>query len=109
MIHIEDQGFPANCNILSKRLAETGYKKAEICSSISKTSSKNRKDLLKQNKIPSSRILLLIYNDTLPNVKEGVKKNWNVLKMNNELRDIFAEPPLMCFSKNKTLKDFLLR
>lgn len=109
MIRIEDQGFPANCNILSKRLAEIGYKKAEICSSIPKTSSKNRKDLLKQNKIPSSRILLLIYNDTLPNVKEGVKKNWNVLKMNNELRDIFAEPPLMCFSKNKNLKDFLLR
>ena len=48
----EDQSFWANSDILSKKkLKGGGYEKVGIWDRISKSSSKNRKDLLKQNEI----------------------------------------------------------
>ena len=43
---------------------------------------------------------------TLPNVKEAVRKDWNILQISNELKNVFPEPPIMCFRRNKNLKDF---
>ena len=46
---------------------------------------KNRKDMLKENKAPNSKIpQILTLNFTLPNVKEAGKKNWDVLKTSNK-------------------------
>lgn len=88
-----------------QKLAET--EKTEICKSISKTFNKNRKDLLKQNKtLNFKNPIILIHNYTLPNVKKAVKKDWDVLKINNKFKDIFAEPPLMSFHINKKLERF---
>ena len=104
----EDGDFRANCDILSKKLINRGYEKAEIYDSISKTFDRNGEDLLTQNKEPKYRIpLTLTYNRTLPNVKVTGKKHWNILQINNEFKDVFAEPPIMCFRRNKDLKDFL--
>ena len=41
----EDHNFKANCDILSKKLIDRGYKKAEIYDSISKTFDRNREDI----------------------------------------------------------------
>ena len=88
-----------------QRLVET--EKTEICKSVSKTFNKNRKDLLKQNKTPNFKNpIILIHNYTLPNVKKAVKKDWDVLKINNKFKDIFAEPPLMSFHINNKLERF---
>ena len=43
---------------------------------------------------------------TLPNVKEAVRKDWNILHISNELKNVFPEPPITCFRRNKNLKDF---
>ena len=61
----------STCDILSKKLIDRGYKRAEIDDSISKTFDRNREDLLKQNNEPKYRIT--ITNHTLPKVKEAVK------------------------------------
>ena len=50
--------------------------------------------------------LTLNYNCTLPKVIEAVKKHWKVLQINNEFKDAFPELPMMCFRRNKNLKDF---
>ena len=91
------------------RLAERAYKKTEICDIISKAFSKSKKNKLRQSETPNSGILSLTYNRTLINVKEAGKKRWNVLKINNEFKDIFAESPLLCFRRNKDSKGFLWR
>ena len=48
----------------------------------------------------------MTYNCTLPKVIETVKKHWKVLQINNEFKDAFPELPMMCFRRNKNLKDF---
>ena len=40
-------------------------------------------------------------------MKETVKKHWNIFQINNEFKDVFPEPPIMCFHRNKNFKDFL--
>ena len=91
---------------MSKNLIDKGYEKAEIHDNILKTLGRNSKDLLTPNKGPRYRIpLTLTYNRTSPNMKETVKKNWNILKINNEFWNSFPEPPNMCFHRNKNLKE----
>ena len=73
----------------------------EIYDSISKAFDRNRKDLLTQNNEPKYRIALAFtYNRTLPNVKETVKKHWNILQINNKFEDLFSEPLVMCFYRS---------
>ena len=52
----------------------------------------------------------MIHNRTLPNLKEAVKKHWNILQINNvntEFIDVFSELPIICFCRNENLKDIL--
>ena len=90
---------------------DRGYKKAEIYDGISKTLARNREDLLillTQNNELKYRIpLTLTYNRTLSNVKEVVKKHWNIWHINKAFKDVFPEPPIMSFRRNKKLKGFL--
>ena len=91
-----------------KKTIDRGYRQDDICDKISKIFDRNREDILTQNNEPKYRILLTFtYSRTLPNVNEAVKKQWNILKINNTFKDLFPEPPIMCFHRNKHLKDFL--
>ena len=84
---------------------DTGYRGWNIWK-YSKT--RNSEDLLTQNEKYRYRILLtLTYNRSLSNVKEAVRRHWNILQTNNELKNVFPEPPVMCFRRNENLKDFL--
>ena len=40
-------------------------------------------------------------------MKEAVRKHWNILQINNEFKNVFPEPPIMCFRRNKNMKDFI--
>ena len=93
---------------LLKNLIDGGYKKAEIYDNISKAFDRSRKDLLTQNNEPKYKIpLAFTYNRTLPNVKERIKKHLNILQINNKFEGSLSEPLVMCFCRNKHLKDFL--
>ena len=93
---------------LWNKLIRRGYKKADIYGSISKTFDRSKKDLLTQNNEPKYRIpLTLTSNCPLPNLKEAVKKHWKILQMNSEFKGVFPEPQIICFCRNKSLKNFL--
>ena len=80
----------------------------KINDSVSKTSDRNKEDLLTQNNEPKYRVpLTLTYNRTLHNVKDGVKKHSNISQISNEFKNVSPEPPIMHFRKSKNLKDFL--
>ena len=86
-----------------EKFIDRRYKKTEIYDSVSKTFDRNRDNLLTQNNEPKySAPLTLTYNHTLPNVKEAVKKHWNILSIK-----VFLEPPIMCFRRNKNLNNIL--
>ena len=40
-------------------------------------------------------------------MKEAVRKHWNILQINNEFKNVFPEPPIMCFRRKKNMKDFI--
>ena len=74
---------------------------AEIYDNTSKTFDRNREDLLTQNNEPKYRTPLI------PNVKEVVRNQQTILQINNEFKNVFPEPTIMCFLRNKNLKDIL--
>ena len=69
----------------------------------------DRKKLLEEKaKKQSNRIpLVLTYNRTLPNVKRAISNNWNLLHINQEFKDVFQEPPILAFRRNRKLYDLL--
>ena len=104
----EDCDFNAHCDILTKEFIDRGYKKAEIYDSISKTFDRNRENLLTPNNEPKQgNPLTLTWNRTLPNAKDVVRKRWNISQINSKVKNVFPEPPIMCFRRNKNLKGFL--
>ena len=40
-------------------------------------------------------------------MKEAVRKHWNILQINSEFKNVFPEPPIKCFRRNKNMKDFI--
>ena len=76
---------------------------------IERTKTLERKNLLEEKaKNQSNRIpLVLTYNRTLPNVKRAISNNWNLLHINQEFKDVFQEPPILAFRRNRHLYDQL--
>ena len=84
---------------MSKKIIDREYKNTEVYDSISKTFDENREDPLIQNDDPKYRIpVTLTYNRTSPNLKEAVKKHWNLLQIKNKVKDVLL-----------TTKDVLLK
>ena len=49
----------------------------------------------------------MTYNRTLPNVKRTISNNRNLLHINQEFKDVFQEPPILAFRRNRNLYDLL--
>ena len=49
----------------------------------------------------------MTYNRTLPNVERAISNNWNLLHINQEFKDVFQEPPILAFRRNRNLYDLL--
>ena len=96
-------------NELRNKLIERRYKQQEINEGIERTKTLDRKKLLEEKaKNQSNRKqLVLTYNRTLPNVKRSISNNWNLLYINQELKDVFQEPPILDFRRNRNLYDLL--
>ena len=89
---------------MSKKLIDRGYKETEIYDSVSKAFDRNRENLLPKNDEPNYRISLPVTsNRTLQNLKVAVKNYWNILQINNVFKDVFTEPPITYFRRNKKL------
>ena len=101
--------FQDSCDKLRNKLIERGYKQQEINEGIERTKTLDRKKLLEEKaKKQSNRIpLVLTYNRTLPNVKRAISNNWNLLHINQEFKDVFQEPPILAFRRNRNLYDLL--
>ena len=70
-----------------------------------------RDDLLQEKdqeqQDPKRILLILTYNQFLPNLAAVVRKSWNILQTNKSLRELFQEQPITAFKRNKNLKEII--
>ena len=92
-------------NTLTNRV----YNKKDTAIQINRAISFPRNELL--NKIKTSNTerlpLTVTYNRTLPDVKTVIHKNWHILQIEPKLKEIFTEPQILAFKRNKTLKNII--
>ena len=50
--------------------------------------------------------LTVTFNRTLPDLKTVIDKNGHILQIEPKLKQIFAEPPILPFKRNKNLREF---
>ena len=105
----DETDFEKNSQKLMNDLLDRGHKKEVLQQGINKASNINRSELLKyKEKTPSDRIPLIVtYNKKLPKIKDIIDNTWDTLKINQEEGAKFKEKPLICFRRNRNLRDLI--
>ena len=65
-----------------------------------------------QNKTKKSRNVLpfiTYFNPAMLNLKKVLMKHWHLITESNRLGQIYSEPPIVAYRKNKYFKDLLVR
>ena len=78
-----------------------GYDRSLIEQQIKKANLQERRRLLKEKK---KETLSLKYNRTLPKIKDIVMKHWHLLHIKPNLAEIFQNPPILAFRRNKNIR-----
>ena len=90
-------------------LTKRGHNKTDTTRQINRAITIPRNELL--NKIKTSNTehlpLTVTYNRTLPDLNTIIDKNWHILQIEPKLEEIFAEPPILAFKRNKNLRDII--
>ena len=95
-----------NCKRLLKTLTERGDNKTDTTTQINRAITTPRNELLK--KIKTERLPRTVtYNRTLPDLKTIIDKTCHILQIEPKLKEIFAEPPILAFKRNKNFRDII--
>ena len=99
--------FHNNCKRLLIKLTKKGYNKTDTTTQINHAITVLRNELLNKIKISNTESLLLTFtcSRTLPDLKTIIDKNWHILQIEPKLKEIFIEPPILVFKRNKNLRD----
>lgn len=107
-----DSEFEKQAKIMSNRFAQRGYEAKIVQSAYKKAQSTPRSELLMTNKQKSSKpeqIYFVTQYSSCPNaVKKIMHSNWNLIKSDPLLREVFPVPPQISFSRAPTLRDRLV-
>ena len=57
----------------------------------------------KSDRIP----LLILYNRFLPNIIKNIRKNWNIVQINENFKEIFKNEPITAFKRNKNIPEII--
>ena len=96
-----------NYKRLLNTLPKRGYNRKDTTTQINRAISILRNKLLSKIKTSNTEHLPLTatYNGTLPDLNTIIDKDWHILQIKPKLKEIFAEPPVLAFKRNKNLKD----
>ena len=99
--------FWSHATTLKKDLVNRGYKEETISQEINRAATQERNALLTyKEKTTSSRIPLIVtYNKTSPDLKNIIDSTWDHLKINPETNAKFPEKPIVCYKRNRNLRD----
>ena len=104
--------FERNIRNFHNRLLERGYPAAILRKYLSEVKFADRKTALQQrNKSARKKLLPFVtqYHPALPSLKRILMRKWHLIQNQQRLREIFKEPPLISYSKGKSLRDLLVR
>ena len=105
----DDKDYQANNCDLLKKFVERGYLREETEITMSKVDSFKRDDLLQcKEKTRKCHIPFITkYNNQMPNIRKSFDNTWNTLMVNPEIAECFPEKPIICYRRNRNLKDLI--
>ena len=94
---------------LKEDLTNRGHKEGKVTEEINRAANLNRETLLTYKQKPESiRVQLIVtYNKRLPNLKNIIDESWETLHINEAEKAKFKEKPLVCYRRNRNLRDIL--
>ena len=105
----ERSDFLESAERLKKDLVNRGYREERVSEEINRAANLNREALLtyKQKAETNRTPLVVTYNRRLPGLKKILDESWNTLQINETEKQKFKEKPLICFRRNRNLRDIL--
>ena len=107
----ENLDFLAQLDILREKLLGRGYKQNFIGKSFEKVIDISRETaLIKTEKKTVKRVVLsLQFDPRLPNISNILFRFWKVMTQNPHLKRTFPEAPMICWTRPKNLRDYLIK
>lgn len=107
-----DLEYEKQAKIMSHRFTQRGYQTDVVQSANEKALSTQRTDLFKKKKRKSSSqdqvYFVTKYSSFANPIKRIILSNWNLLKSDPTLREVFPVPPKITFRRAPTLRDKLV-
>lgn len=105
----EDNDFRMHAKKLQTDLEKRGYNPREIEAGIERAANVERSSLLTYREKTNRRRtpLILTYNRKLPNLRSVLEETWSHLQINPTERQKFTEKPIICYRRNKNLRDLI--
>lgn len=105
----EDSEFRRHAEKLQADLVKRGYKSDEVSAGIERAANMERSTLLTyKEKVNQRRTPFIVtYNRKLPNLKRILDETWSHLQINPTERQKFVEKPIVCYRRNKNLRDLI--
>ena len=95
---------------LKDQFKARGYSPSLVQEAIDRAGTKDRKELL-QPRLKSNSVapltMVTTFNNTLPNLKNIMARNWNLLSINKEIAKKFTKEPLIAYRRNPNLRQIL--
>ena len=106
----EDTDYISRRSEIKMHLDKRGYPDSLIEDQLQKVDKLERKSLLKyKKKKQNDRVPLVItYSDGLPNIHSILRKNLKTLHRSDRMKEIFKEPSIVSFRRDKNIKDILV-
>ena len=103
--------YVTSLNELKSAFLKRGYQEHHLTQQFEKASLIDRSNLLRyqgKNEQQNSQLLFITtYNKSLPRIKSAFDKHWNLLQINEELKQAFTHSPKLVYRRNKNLRDFI--
>ena len=92
-------------------LLERGYPRELAENILAQVKFLSRNEALQNKTETSTNVLPFIttFNPAKPNLKKVLMKRWHFITESNRLGQIYSEPPIVAYRKDKSFKDLLVR
>ena len=104
--------YKRNSTILSEFLVKRGYNRKSLESAICEVSAMERKDLLLDKEKPKKDPQMIFVSEWHPSLSKLptiLKKHYHLLQSDQNLSEVFPEPPSVAFRRPKSIRNHLIR
>ena len=105
-----DEDYHKSKNQIINHMQDWGYRSEQVKRSMKNADQLNRNILLQfKSKQPMPRVpLIVIFNDSLPNVQHILHKRMYIIQRSERLKKIFPEAPIAAFRRDQNIQDVVV-